>query len=207
MEIIIIDTGMANVGSVSNMIRYLGFQCTVSNDINLIKNADKLILPGVGSFDEGMLALKNSHLLDCLIEEVITNRKPILGICLGMQLMTKGSEEGKIPGLGWFDAETKKFDSTYLGQKRIVPHMGWNSVKASKHLELFDGFENSSKFYFVHSYYVDAYNSSEILCTTEYGEKFVSGLNKDNIFGVQFHPEKSHRYGMNLLKSFIELEC
>lgn len=203
--LVVIDTGMANVGSVSNMIRYLGFESVVSNEKSIISTAEKLILPGVGSFDEGMLALEKYGLIELLHRKVLIDKIPILGICLGMQLMTLGSEEGVIPGLGWFNAQTKKFAPVLNGEKRLVPHMGWNEIFPLKHSSLFDTSSGYSKFYFVHSYFVHANEPSEVLCTTRYGEEFVSGLNRENIFGVQFHPEKSHKYGMHLLRTFIQM--
>ena len=195
----IVDYGMGNVGSVESMINHLGYHKTKiikkKSDLELV---DKLILPGVGTFDNGMINLKKYDLLDELNKQVLENKKPVLGICLGMQLLMEKSEEGELPGLGWVKGECKKF---IFGNKKLkVPHMGWNEVNPIKN-ELCD---KSSRFYFVHSYYVECKEEKNIMLKTNYGMEFVSGVSKDNIFGVQFHPEKSHKYGMNLMKKFIE---
>ena len=202
--ITIIDYGMGNLGSIHNMMKKIGADAVVSRDPNQIANADKLILPGVGSFDHGMRNLDESGLRAALEDCVIQKRKPVLGICLGMQLMTRSSEEGELPGLGWIDAVTKKFrfDDPLLK----VPHMGWNMVDIRNEEGLFGDMYSESRFYFVHSYYVSCCNPADTLATTSYGHEFTSAFRRENIMGVQFHPEKSHKFGMKLLQNFVELD-
>lgn len=200
--IVILDYGMGNLKSIYNMFKKIGIESVIANDINSIKNASKYLLPGVGSFDHGMNNLRKATFFETLEKEVLDNKKPILGICLGMQLLTKSSEEGTEKGLGWIDAKTVKFD---LQDKSLsIPHMGWNTTVAKRKEMIFKGLEEN-RFYFVHSYYVVCSNEADILATTQYGNKFSCSINKDNIYGVQFHPEKSHKFGMQLLKNFGEL--
>jgi glutamine amidotransferase len=190
---------MGNVGSVYNMIKKIGFEALITSNINEIEKAKKIILPGVGAFDNGIINLKKLGLIEILEYKVFKERVPILGICLGMQLMTKKSEEGELQGLSWIDSETKRFVSdTYK-----IPHMGWNYVKIIKNSDLFSSEFSEWRFYFVHSYYVECYNKDDILTTTFYIHDFVSSFQRENIIGVQFHPEKSHKFGMMLLKNFI----
>lgn len=204
--ITIIDYGAGNIGSIQNMIKRMGGECVISNCPNEISNAQKLILPGVGSFDHGMKNLKKSNLIEILRKKVFEHNTPILGICLGMQLMTLGSEEGDEPGLGFINARVKKFQTE--NNKLKIPHMGWNTITLSKPSQLFDGLTvetSEQKFYFVHSYYVECTNSSDILASTNYIREFTSAFEKNNIIGMQFHPEKSHKYGMKVFKNFIEI--
>jgi glutamine amidotransferase len=197
--IVIVNYNMGNVGSVYNMIKKIGFESLITSNINEIEKAKKIILPGVGAFDNGIINLKKLGLIEILEYKVFKERVPILGICLGMQLMTKKSEEGELQGLSWIDAETKRFVSdTYK-----IPHMGWNYVKIIKNSDLFSSEFSEWRFYFVHSYYVECYNKDDILTTTFYIHDFVSSFQRENIIGVQFHPEKSHKFGMMLLKNFI----
>jgi glutamine amidotransferase len=202
--IVIIDYGLGNLASVQNMFKKLGTKdVVISNDLDIIKKASKLILPGVGSFDTGMINLESSGLLNCLNEKVLVQKTPILGICLGMQLMTKKSEEGVKSGLGWINAETIKFnfpDDTSFK----VPHMGWNYVSIKKENSLIE-LNTKNKFYFVHSYYVKCSDTEDIMGTTNYFEEFTCFFNHNNIFGVQFHPEKSLKFGMKLLENFAKL--
>lgn len=201
--ITIVDYGMGNVGSVFNMLRKLRAKVQISSDKNQIAKSDKLILPGVGNFDRGMDSLNSSGLATILSEQVLVNKKPILGICLGMQMMTRGSEEGTKPGLGWVSADTVKF-STINNLK--VPHMGWNQVKSSIDAKLFESaLDEPERFYFVHSYYVRADNSQDVAAYCHYGHDFVASFEVGNIMGVQFHPEKSHLFGMNLFQRFIAI--
>lgn len=196
----IIDYGMGNVGSVESMINHLGYYKTkIVTTPEKLREVTKIILPGVGTFDNGMKNLKDSGLLDELNTQVLINNKPVLGICLGMQLLMDKSEEGKLNGLGWIKGECKKF--RFPDNSLKVPHMGWN-VSSPITNKLCD---NDSRFYFVHSYYVKCHNKNDIMLETNYGIDFTSGISKNNIFGVQFHPEKSHKYGMKLMKKFIEL--
>jgi imidazole glycerol-phosphate synthase subunit HisH len=185
------------------MLGYLGFEARISNDPIEIANAERLILPGVGHFQHGMDQLRELGLIDILRKEVIGNQKPILGICLGMQLLTKHSEEGNIDGLGFIDAQTRKFQLNDDTLK--VPHMGWNTVTFQKDSPLIKTVSAQSRYFFVHSYYVDCARKEDILCTTQYGQDFVSGFHHENIFGLQFHPEKSHKFGMELLTNFCKI--
>ena len=198
--ITIIDYGMGNLGSIANMIKKVGHKSIITSDIEEIKKASKLVLPGVGSFDNGMNNLKDSGLIEVLNNKVLVENTPIIGICLGMQLMTNCSEEGGLDGLGWIDAKVEKFVSEELK----VPHMGWNIVEHKKTSKLFDELESEKRFYFVHSYFVTCNNEEDVLTTTPYGHDFASSYEKNNIIGVQFHPEKSHKFGMRLFKNFAE---
>jgi imidazole glycerol-phosphate synthase subunit HisH len=202
--IVIINYGIGNLGSLLNMLKKLNIEAKISQNINDIEGADKLILPGVGSFDQGAQNLKKFELIEILNKQVIVKKTPILGICLGMQLFTKQSEEGNQCGLCWFDAITVKF--RFDPQLHLkIPHMGWDSIKMSKNHQLFDNISEESMFYFVHSYHVICNDKSDVLSTTHYGYDFVSSLSKDNIIGVQFHPEKSHKYGMKVLENFSRI--
>lgn len=198
----IIDYGMGNVGSILNMYRFLDIPAELISTPEEVEGAQKLILPGVGSFDEGMRTLKDNGLLDALNARVLEQSTPVLGICLGAQLLTERSEEGVLPGLSWIDGETKRF--TFGNERRNIPHMGWNVVRVSRENPLFHGMEGELRFYFVHSYHLVC-DPQEVIGVTNYGFDFASAVQKDNIFGVQFHPEKSHRFGMRLLKNFAEL--
>lgn len=199
--IVIVDYGLSNLLSVANMVGKVGGICKISSQPKDILSADKLILPGVGAFDRGMGALNSVGLVEPLKNFALTQRKPILGICLGMQLMTMGSDEGTLPGLGWLNATVKRF-SNKDGLK--VPHMGWNTVSLLRKNPILPATKEEQRFYFVHSYKVVANEENIIIGETTYGEAFCSIFQKENIFGVQFHPEKSHKFGMNLIKNFLE---
>jgi glutamine amidotransferase len=201
--ITIVDYKMGNIGSVQNMIQKLGYSSIVSSDPLEIGSASKLILPGVGHFSTAINNLKNLDLIDVLNEKVLKQKTPILGICLGMQLMTKYSKEGESAGLGWIDACVRKFDSIKCPNIRI-PHMGWNEVEIKKDSVLVNSIELPSRYYFVHSYFVECDKQEDILYQTNYGSEFVSAFSRENIYGVQFHPEKSHDFGLSLFKNFIE---
>ncbi len=198
MSIVIVNYGLGNLMSIQNMISYLGYDSVIGDDLDTITKADKLILPGVGAFDNGMQLIKKKNLLDVLNTKVLVHKVPVLGICLGMQLMCNNSEEGVSEGLSWINASVIQFNKEQVR----VPHLGWNDVVVKKENPLLNKNELHS-FYFVHSFHVKPTVDSDILCTTEYGNEFVSGFQKDNIYGVQFHPEKSHRFGMSLLNNFI----
>lgn len=201
--ITIVDYGMGNVGSVFNMLRKLRAKVQISSDKNEIEKSDKLILPGVGHFDRGMDSLNSSGLATILTEQVLVHKKPILGICLGMQMMTRGSEEGVQQGLGWVAADTIKLPPT---SNLKVPHMGWNQVRSPVSAKLFEhSLEEPERFYFVHSYYVRTDNLNDVAAFCHYGQDFVASFEVDNVMGVQFHPEKSHLFGMNLFKKFVAL--
>lgn len=205
--IIILDNLTGNISSVKNMLNKIGIDAKVSNKLDEIKKAEKVILPGVGSFDRGIDALRNSDYFETLEEMVLKKKVPFLGICLGMQLLFEKSEEGQLPGLNWINGNVIKFnfenhpESNHLK----IPHMGWNYIKSVKaNPVLFDKVEKE-RFYFVHSYHVCCERSHDVLAIANYGYEFQCAVQKDNIFGVQFHPEKSHRFGMELLKKFVSL--
>ncbi len=203
--ITIIDYKAGNVKSVQNILKKIGCKSILSSKIEDIENAERLILPGVGAFDHGMQKLEDSGLIPILNKKVLEDKTPILGICLGVQLFTKGSHEGKKKGLGWFDAQTVAFDKKQLGSTYKIPHMGWSEILYDADNELFKDFhETPPRYYFVHSYHLKANNDADILAKTTYGYEFVVGLEKENIVGVQFHPEKSHKFGMQFLRNFIE---
>lgn len=203
--ITIIDYGMGNLGSIKNMLKKIGVGAIISSNHKVIEDADKLILPGIGAFDAGMKNLDDLGLITILNSKVIKNNTPILGICLGMQLLTKCSEEGNTQGLGWIDAQTVQFKFDGNNNTLKVPHMGWNTTCINKESPLFNEMFVEPRFYFVHSYHVVCNNDHDILTTTHHGYEFASSIQKDNIMGVQFHPEKSHKFGMRLLKNFVEL--
>lgn len=200
--IAILDYGIGNLKSIYNMFKKVGIDSIITSDIEEIKKADKYLLPGVGSFDHGINSLKKAPFFETLEKEVLQNKKPILGICLGMQLLTNSSEEGKEKGLGWIDAQTIKFD---LEDKSLsIPHMGWNKTNPTNTKNIYHNLEEN-RFYFVHSYHVVCNDEKYILATANYGKKFTCSFYKDNIYGVQFHPEKSHKFGMQLFKNFGEI--
>jgi imidazole glycerol-phosphate synthase subunit HisH len=198
----IIDYGMGNLGSVKNMFDKIGEQSVVTSDKEVIKNATKLILPGVGAFDSAIVNLHKFDIFDIIEQKVLEEKTPIMGICLGMQLLTKGSEEGVKDGFGFIDAEVKRFHFDKMEDKLFIPHMGWNIANIQKESKFFSKDVKEQRFYFVHSYAVQCNRPEDILTTTKYGYEFVSGFEKDNISGFQFHPEKSHKYGMQLFKNF-----
>ena len=204
MGIVIIDYGMGNLRSIQKKIESLGVDVEISADLTKITNAQKLVLPGVGNFANGVKKLKESGIWEVLINKVHIQKTPILGICLGMQLMAKRSEEGNVDGFGWFDAEVVKFTISHK-LKYKVPHTGWNSVIIEKENPLIKKISNDAMFYFVHSFHIKCFNKEDILTTSEYEYEFTSAIQKDNIFGVQFHPEKSHDIGKIVFKNFIDL--
>lgn len=200
--ITIIDYGLGNLVSVKNMLKKLGIDSEITDNLNSISSATKLILPGVGAFDNGMKLIHEKGLLNVLNKKVLTDKIPILGICLGMQLLTKGSEEGVENGLGWIDAETVKF--SFTDNKLKVPHMGWNYIEVKKVNKLLSS-EGKHRFYFVHSYYVKCNNQEDVLATSNYGQEFTCVVNHENIYGAQFHPEKSLKFGMEVLNNFSKI--
>ena len=202
--ITIIDYGMGNLGSIFNMFRRIGVASKISGDKNEIMAADKILLPGVGAFDTAMKRINELGLKEILDRKALVDRIPILGICLGMQLLTNTSEEGILPGLGWIDGMTYRFRFEN-GSHLKVPHMGWNHVRVLNPCPLTLDLPLDSKFYFVHSYYVLAKVPAQSVLKTSFGIEFDSAIRKDNIYGAQFHPEKSHKYGMKLLDNFAKL--
>jgi glutamine amidotransferase len=204
-NIVIVDYGLGNLASIKNMLKAIGTSSFITSDIAEINQADKLILAGVGAFDKAMQNLEELNLLQVLNDLVLTRKIPVLGICLGMQLFTETSEEGKKKGLGWIKGKTIKFSFDTTGSNRKIPHMGWNTITIKRDNMLFHGLDNDARFYFVHSYYVTCEDQADVLASTFYGIDFTSALQKDNIYGVQFHPEKSHRFGKSLLEKFTEI--
>ncbi len=201
----VVDYRMGNIGSIASMIAKIGGEARVTSDPVALSEATKLVLPGVGHFDRGMQNLEELGIVPVLQDRVVRDRVPILGICLGMQLLGRASEEGTRPGLGWVDAESKRFDAA-AHPKRKVPHMGWNFVKAVTETPLFEvTAPEPQRFYFVHSYYVACKDEDDVVAVTDYEGEFCSALRHDNIWGVQFHPEKSHAFGMELFRRFLEL--
>jgi glutamine amidotransferase len=203
--IALIDYGMGNIGSIFNMLRKIGAEVKITWESEVIHRASKLILPGVGAFDNGMKKLSDLGLIPVLEQEVLHRGKPIIGICLGMQLFSNSSEEGSLPGLGWIDADTVKFRFDESMKNLKVPHMGWNTVAAKKESSLLPPGESELRFYFVHSYHLVCHDESDVLTTTHHGIEFASSIRRDNIIGVQFHPEKSHRFGLDFFTRFVEL--
>jgi imidazole glycerol-phosphate synthase subunit HisH len=201
--ITIIDCGTGNLGSVCNMIRRVGGVSRLSSDPDEIRRADKIILPGVGSFDNGMAALNGLGLSEAVREAAIARGSYLLGICLGMQLLMEESEEGSLPGLGLMAGSVRRFRLEDLGLR--VPHMGWNEVVPVGESRLIPSSEGLSRFYFVHSYYAVCEESSDVSAITNYGHDFASAYERENLMGVQFHPEKSHRFGMALFERFRNL--
>jgi len=200
--IVIVDYGMGNLGSVLKSLRYLNVEAKVSESKSDIENASKLILPGVGHFSRAMAKLRELDYVDILNKRVLEDKIPVLGICLGMQLLAIDSEEGESSGLGWIDATIKKFKiEDKLRWK--VPQMGWNSIDIKRSNILLDNVEQGESFYFVHSFYMSCKDSKDILATTNYSSDFTSIVQKDNIFGTQFHPEKSHEQGLGLIANFV----
>lgn len=203
-KLVIINYGMGNLRSVFNKFKKMNLECMISSDIRDLEKADKLVLPGVGHFKYGMEKLKELNLLETLNKKVREEKIPILGICLGTQLFAKHSEEGDCEGLGWIDAEVLKFNvSDKIKYK--VPHIGWNDVKINNPNRLDQEIVTDDQFYFVHSYHLKSNSQTDVWMTTTYDYEFVSAVHKDNIYGVQFHPEKSHDAGFELLKKFAEL--
>jgi len=201
--IVIVDYGMGNLGSIKNMFKKIGVFATITSDRDQIKNAKKIVLPGVGSFDEGMKNIERLG-IDHIIYEKARAKTPILGICLGMQLLFKCSDEGIQRGLDLISGTVKKFD--YSNYQLRIPHMGWNSASISKpNNALLRDLPADSRFYFVHSYYAQCNSENNVILKTKYGVDFHSGVCHNNIWGVQFHPEKSHKYGMKIFQNFSEL--
>jgi imidazole glycerol-phosphate synthase subunit HisH len=199
----IVDYGMGNLGSIANMVKYTGHNSLITSEVSQLESAEKIILPGVGNFDKAMLNIASLGLLPVLRHKAILEKTPVLGICLGMQLMCSRSEEGVEAGLSFIDAEVRRF-SFPAEMKLKIPHMGWNIAVEKKKHYLFSDMYDNPRFYFVHSYHVACNDESDVLTVSNYGYDFTSAFARDNIIGVQFHPEKSHKFGMQLLKNFIE---
>lgn len=198
----IIDYGLGNLGSIQNMLKVIGEKSIITSDIETLNKCDKYILPGVGAFDAGMEKLNASGLTDFVKEKALVNKRPMLGICLGMQLLGRGSEEGKLEGLNLIPFDNIRFRLENTNLK--VPHMGWDIVEFKMDNPLLKDLKGTQRYYFVHSYHAVCENKENVLMTCDYGYKFACAVVKDNIMGVQFHPEKSHDFGMALLKNFVK---
>lgn len=198
----VVDYGVGNLGSVINMLKKVGSDYVLATTIGDIEKAEKLILPGVGAFDHAMKMLHQEGFFEILNHKVLSDKTPILGICLGMQLLINGSAEGTERGFGWIDGHATRFRDISDDQSIRVPHMGWNSIAVEKDHPLLNSLETGSRFYFCHSYYVRCQTREDVLATTNYGDSFDAIIGKDNILGAQFHPEKSHKFGMQLFKNF-----
>jgi len=198
----IVNYGLGNIGAFANVYKRLNIPVKISSRKEDLSGAKKIILPGVGSFDNAMTLLNKSGMRDRLDIMVLQEKVPVLGICVGMQILSNSSEEGKLPGLGWIEGQVRKFDESIFLHKTRLPHMGWNTVEPLTESPLFNKIKNGSRFYFLHSYYFSCINVGYEISHTNYGIIFASAVCSGNIFGVQFHPEKSHKNGIQLLKNF-----
>ena len=203
--ITILDYGLGNVLAFVNVYKRLNIPVNIAKSKNDLIKASKLILPGVGSFDVAMQQLERSDMLPSIEKLVVNQGVPILGVCVGMQMLARSSDEGKLSGLGWIDANVRKFDMTSMPIGTCLPHMGWNDVEPLTDAALFKKMKHNARFYFLHSYYFDCCERKNVMAETDYGGIFSCAVFKDNIYGVQFHPEKSHHYGSQLLKNFSEI--
>ncbi len=202
--ITIVDYGVGNLGSILNMLKKVGTKAETSSEPDILAKAKKLILPGVGAFDAGMRKLNEAGLVPLLNELVLKKKVPVIGLCLGMQLMTQKSEEGAEAGLGWIDAQTIRFKFSLQNAHLKVPHMGWNTLDIQLQHPLVSGLGSEARFYFVHSYHILCTDEADVVAYTDYGYPLAAVISKGNIMGAQFHPEKSHGFGMQLLKNFAE---
>jgi glutamine amidotransferase len=203
--ITIIDYGLGNIKAFANVYKKLEVPIKIARCADDLKGADKIILPGVGAFDYAIQRLEKSGMRQTLDEIVLNHGLPVLGICVGMQMLAHSSEEGRLAGLGWIDAEVKRFNLSSFTYFACVPHMGWDDIKVVKRNGLLHEIDNDARFYFLHSYYVTCKRQEDVIAVTDYGGEFVCAVSSGNIFGVQFHPEKSHQWGVQLLKNFAEL--
>lgn len=201
----IIDYGVGNISAFVNIYNKLDINIKIAKKPSDLEGITKLILPGVGAFDHAMNELNNSGMVERLNELVLVDKLPVIGVCVGLQMMAAKSDEGVLPGLGWIDANVKLFDVTKINFKTHLPHMGWNDITPVKENLIFKNLEKNSKFYFLHSFYFECNNDEDIIAVSDYGIKFTCAINKGNIYGTQFHPEKSHNFGIQLLKNFATL--
>jgi len=201
----IIDYGSGNIQAIKNIYKKLKIECKFVSEPNQLDGVDEIILPGVGAFDEAMTQLNKSGLREVLDLMVLEQKVPVLGVCVGMQIMAESSDEGKLAGLGWFDAQVKLFDENIINHKPKLPHMGWNEIQPKSDHPILTSINFEKGYYFLHSYYFECHDENDVLATTYYGDAFHCAVNKGNIYGFQFHPEKSHSNGINLFKNFAEL--
>ena len=203
--IAIIDYGVGNIKAFANIYKNLDIPFKVAKSVEDLTDVTKIILPGVGSFDHAMQSLHNSGMKEKLDELVLERKLPVLGICVGLQMLAKSSDEGELEGLGWLDAHVKKFDLSKLTAKTPLPHMGWNNINIVQDNALLQNLDRDARFYFLHSYFIEGENEDMIAATSTYSETFTSMVHQGNIYGIQPHPEKSHQNGITLLKNFGEL--
>lgn len=203
--IAIIDYGVGNIKAFENIYKQLNIPFKIAKNSHDLDEATKLILPGVGAFDHAMMSLQHSGMRDKLDELVLEKKLSVLGICVGLQMLANSSEEGVLPGLGWIDGKVKKFDIDKLTASMPLPHMGWNNINIVSNNRLLKDLDKESRYYFLHSYYIECKNNEDVIAYSEYGEEFASIINHENIYGIQPHPEKSHNNGITLLKNFGEL--
>lgn len=203
--ITIIDYGVGNIYAFQNVYKRLNIPTMIARSAKDLEDVEKIILPGVGAFDYAMIQLNKSGMRERLDDLVLNQKKPVIGICVGMQMMANGSDEGKLDGLRWINADVKKFDESTIRFKTKLPHMGWNDVLPKSGHPLFKGLETEALFYFLHSYYFLCHQQEDSIATSEYGVNFTSSVNHNNVYGIQFHPEKSHQYGETLLHNFAQI--
>ena len=203
--IAIIEYGSGNVGAIANIYKHLKIPFKITSNLSELEGADRYILPGVGAFDATMESLRESGTLDLLNQEVLVKKKNILGICVGMQVLADSSEEGVEKGLGWIDGHVRKIPRSVGTEEILLPHMGWNSITPRTNTKLLEHIDVDYGFYFLHSYFFDVEHESDGICTVDYGNQFVCAVQRENIYGVQFHPEKSHINGMTIFKNFAAL--
>lgn len=203
--ITLIDYGVGNINAFVNVYKRVDVPVKIARTKEDLDGAEKLILPGVGHFDHAMTQLNNSGMRDALDKKVLEEKIPVIGICVGMQMMANHSDEGKLEGLKWIDASVRKFDESTIQQVTRLPHMGWNDVTPVKNISLFNGLEKEAIFYFLHTYYFECNHEEDVMAVTDYGIKFASAAHYENKYGIQFHPEKSHQYGEMLLHNFAKL--
>jgi len=201
----IVNYGLGNVHAFANIYKRLNIPAKIVATAQELQEAERIILPGVGAFDWTMKRLNSSGLRETLEEMVGKRKMPVLGVCAGMQMMANKSDEGQMDGLGWIDGEVKRFDNSATRHETYLPHMGWNDVVPQCNGGLFRNLESGARFYFLHSYYIVPHDRDSVLAVTDYGGVFASSVHCENIYGTQFHPEKSHQWGINLLKNFAEL--
>lgn len=200
--ITVVNYGSGNISAITNIYKRLNIPCSVASEAKHLESATHLVLPGVGAFDTTMQQLDASGMRPTLERKVLEDHVPVIGVCVGMQIMARSSEEGKRPGLGWLKASVKRFDTAELKHKPHLPHLGWNVARPAGVPALFEGVDIERGFYFLHSYYFDCDDKADVLATSEYGTSFTSAACAGNVYGVQFHPEKSHQNGIQIFKNF-----
>jgi glutamine amidotransferase len=203
--IAIVDYGLGNIKAFANIYKQINVPLIIARTASDLKDATKIILPGVGAFDHAMQKFNASGMRGRVEELVLAQKRPLIGICVGMQILAAGSDEGKEKGLDWIHGYVRKLDASKIKCKTRLPHMGWNDVHRRKESPLFQGMKDRNEFYFLHSYYFDCEDDSSVLATADYGSEFAAIINHENIFGIQCHPEKSHEFGISILRNFAEL--